>query len=228
MTATRKPDIAQIITPGQIKKIKKIIGAELQTPDREGKYLNSTYAELVIMHQSSCIAYGFHACLYELMYIYTNMNVRRILVDRSRTPQQMIDATGLVKYTDKEVVESMPIGNGEITDVYLFSDWYSGDSLYDEEVDSQYARRGLIACDPFSLAQVIIDDPSLVERHIGTHWKDGKDRWCRIEFDQWRRDECVFVNRTTDKWRYCWLAGIPKDPKTAVLLKTIVKRRDLL
>ena len=137
--------------------------------------------------------------------------VRRVRVDRSLTPQQVLDATGRSQYTIKSmVVESMPRGEGDEKDVYFFKlDRYATD----DEIEQELALRGFKPADLYSLAQVNIDDPSFPETHPNaTHWKDGLERWCFAAFGRWEGRRDVNLDRDDSQWDdYWWFAGIRKS-----------------
>src|SRR3989338_2021273 len=50
----------------------------------------------------------------------SKMIVRRVKVDRTRTYQQAIDATGRTHYINADVLATMPKGEGEEKDVFFF------------------------------------------------------------------------------------------------------------
>jgi hypothetical protein len=138
----------------------------------------------------------------------SDMIIRRVTVNRSRTPQDMLDATSRKQYTDRNVVKAMPRGKGEEVEVYFFK---LGRFVSDDELQKEYELRGLTP-DPYAQAQVNIDDPAFAdERPNGTHWKDGDGRWCFAAFNQWRGERGVDVDRSDDDWYVdWWFAGVRK------------------
>lgn len=139
----------------------------------------------------------------------SNMIVRRVKVDRSRTPQQAIDATGRAQYTDRKAVDSMPQGDGGEVDVYFFP---LRRFVSEDELAKELDLRGLKP-DPIAQAAINQDDPAFADDHPnGTHWKDADSRWCFIAFRQWRDGERgVDVDRSDcawdDRW---WFGGVRK------------------
>lgn len=111
-----------------------------------------------------------------------DMIVRRVKVDRSRTPQAMLDATGFEKYADPSAFETMPKGEGNEAEVFFFTLYREVD---DKGLEKEYALRGLMPADPYSLAALNEADPTFTDkRPNATHWKD-KYGWCGLSFNKW-------------------------------------------
>lgn len=142
----------------------------------------------------------------------SGMIVRHVKVDRTRTPQQVLDATGRRQYVDPDVVASMPgCGDGiEELDVCFFP---LRRFASDEEVEEACKLRGLERlADPYVVAQVNTDDPEFADTHPnGTHWKDAEGKWCYFAFDRWHGERLVNVHRRALDWRDSWwFAGLRK------------------
>lgn len=142
----------------------------------------------------------------------SSMIVRRVKVDRTRTPQQVLDATGRRQYTDPNVVANMPgRGNGiEELDVYFFP---LRRSASDEEVEAARKLHGLERpADSYAVAQVNTDDPSFADTHPNfTHWQDANGRWCHAAFDRWHDERSVRVDRSARGWGgLWWVPGLRK------------------
>ena len=125
------------------------------------------------------------------------MIVRHVRVDSTRTPQEVLDATGRRQYLNPDVVKTMPRGEGEEVDVYFF------DLDYDPTVDQlehEYERHGLEA-DPIAQAQVNVDDPAFAdERPNVCQWgvKNGVASFA--VFSRWIDERGVDVGRSGDGW----------------------------
>src|SRR3989344_5628783 len=52
--------------------------------------------------------------------VLSNLIVRKVKVNRLLTPQQALDATGRKQYTNRKVVDAMPRGEGDETEVVFF------------------------------------------------------------------------------------------------------------
>ena len=136
----------------------------------------------------------------------SNMIVRPVTVNRSRTPQDMLDATGRNQYTDKGVVKAMPRGYGDTVDVYFFKLDLSKSNGYISCADlaKEYALRGLVP-DPYAQTEVNIDDPSFADEHPNaTQWQDGDGKYCYACFDRWRDGRRVNVYQYGYDWNDYW------------------------
>ena len=135
----------------------------------------------------------------------SNMIVRRVTVNRNRTPQDMLDATGRNQYTDKGVVKAMPRGTGDEIEVVFFK---VGRYLSDADLEKEYDLRGLKPTDPFSLCAVNEADPAFADEHPnGTHWQDVNGKWCYATFNRWYDDRVVNVYRNDNVWNDYWFFG---------------------
>ncbi len=142
----------------------------------------------------------------------SNLIVRCAKVNRTRKPQEVLDATGRKLYTNEDVVNSMPKGEGEEVEVVFFN---LGRYVSDADLDKEYELRGLIAADPYSLAAVNEADPAFADKKPnGTHWRDSKGKWCFATFGLWGDERSVDVGRNDRGWNdYCWFAGLRKAVK---------------
>lgn len=140
--------------------------------------------------------------------------VRKVRVNRRRTPQEALDATGRSQHTDKEVVDSMPKGEGDEVEVVFFKPDLSQRNGYisDDDLEKEYELLGLKPADPISVAAVNEADPAFAdEKPHGTHWKDAKGNWCFASFGCWVSGRRVRVRRFGGDWLgLWWFAGLPK------------------
>lgn len=142
--------------------------------------------------------------------MFSDLIVRRVLVNRSQTPQEMLDATDRKQYCDPDVIKSMPRGEGEKAEVTFFQVRRQASNY---ELEKEFASRGLKPVDPYSLAKVNKDDPSFADSHPnGTHWKDSDGKWCYITFRRWHGDgRSVDVSRLGFDWDvFWWFGGVCK------------------
>ena len=151
----------------------------------------------------------------------SNMIIRRIRVNRSLTPQQALDATGRKQYTDRDVVNSMPHGEGDEAEVVFFKLDLSkrGGYISDNDLEKEFELRGLVSADPYSLAAVNRDDPAFAdEKPNGTHWKDANGKWCFAVFYCWDGGgRSVSVDRHGDGWgERWWFAGLRKSKSSGL------------
>ena len=197
------------ITAGQIGKIQELLGAALR---KSG--LLSEPTQQVLKHQGKQLADEFVAAVRKRVEATSNMIARRVKADRTKSPQQALDATRRQQYTDRDVVEGMPKGELDEEDIYLFKPDLSarGGHISDDDLEKEFDARGFKPADPYKLAKFNADDPAFADEHPnGTHWKDATGRWCFAAFDRWFGGRLVYVNRHDDVWNdSCWFAGSRK------------------
>ena len=148
------------------------------------------------------------------IHITLNRIARKVKVNRNRTPQESLDATGRAQYTDRKVVNAMPKGEGEEVEVVFFKPDLSqhNDFISDDDLEKEFELRGLKPADPVSVAAVNEADPAFAdEKPHGTHWKDAKGNWCCATFSRWSGERRVFVYRSISVWDVSWwFAGVRK------------------
>lgn len=138
------------------------------------------------------------------------MFMRRVRVDRTRTREKAIAATGRVPYVDADVLATAPAGVGEWAEVWFF------DLDYDPtptELAREYEVRKLV---PDFAAQAAVNEEDSAfadERPNGLQWGLQKDGTASFSaFDHWRggrRD--VSVSRDDGRWgRGCRFGGVRK------------------
>lgn len=140
--------------------------------------------------------------------------VRTVKVNRNRSPQQALVATGRVQYTDQEVVDRMPKALADEVEVMFFKPDLTerDDYISDDDLEKEYELRGLKPADPFSVAAVNEADPSFADEHThGTQWKDMNDKWCYATFGRWDGERGVDVDQYDSGWiGGWWFAGVRK------------------
>ena len=139
----------------------------------------------------------------------SNMIVRQVLVNRISTPEQMLGALGRKQYVTRAVVDLMPCGQGSEAEVHFFK---PGRFVSDDELEREYALRGLAPASPYDVAAVNQADPAFADSHPNaTHWKDSDDNWCYLACHRWHVERSVHVNRHGDDWNgHWWFAGVRK------------------
>lgn len=144
-----------------------------------------------------------------LVEAQANEIVRRVSVaNRNVMPQEMLDDLRRKQYTNKDVVKTMPKGEGEEVEVVFFT---LGRYISDNDLEKEYELRGLKAADPYSLAAVNKADPAFADECPNcTHWKQG-DSWHFVTFRRWIDEWNVIVDRDGNVWRdFWWFAGVRK------------------
>ena len=148
----------------------------------------------------------------------TLITIRTVAVDRSRTPQQALNATGRKQYTDRKVVDSMPRTKTEgieEAEVFFFKPRpksYENGLISDDRLEAEFDFVSLEAADPYAQAAVNEADPAFADTHPnGTHWKDANGKWCFASFFRWLDEPRVHVYRRDLDWYDCWwFAGVRK------------------
>ncbi len=204
MAETMSP--SELMTAGQIGKIQDLLGAGL----RKAAGLQSEPTQQVIETQGGLLTDEFVAMVRRRVEAVSNLIVRRAKVNRNRTSQEAIDATNRRQYTNREVVDAMPRGDGEEAEVVFFN---LGRFVSDVDLEREYKLRGLKPADPYSLAAVNEADVAFADEYPnGTHWKDVAGRWCYAAFYRWDvGGRSVHVHRRDHDWHGRWrFAGTRK------------------
>ena len=147
----------------------------------------------------------------------SNLIVRRVRVNRGRSPQEALDATGRVQYTNRSVVNSMPAATADEVEIVLLKPdlkKYNG-HISDDDLEKEFAScvlGPLDAVDPISLASLNEDDPALADKYPnGTHWRGPKGEWNFAAFYHWNGRRKVSVDRSDCDWYdFWWFAGVRK------------------
>lgn len=111
-------------------------------------------------------------------HIMAQTIIRSVHVDRTKTAEQIIDATGCERWKVREdglkALAAMPQDGRKEEAVEFFEVGYAGYAPSIEEVDREYKARGLRP-DPAAVAQALIDDPTLLtdRRAITVQWRDN-------------------------------------------------------
>lgn len=192
--------------------------------DKAGDTLRSTFVGTLRKHrgefsneavQQALGAKGLAADLLAVFrgYVerFSKTIIRLVRPNRTQSPQVALDATGRKQYTTASVVASMPRGTGDEVKVIFFrpdqSAYDANGWISDDNLEKQYALRGLKPADPYSLAKANEDDPTFSDEHPNaTHWKDADGKWCYAAFSRWRSGErFVYVSRDGVAWNANWL-----------------------
>ena len=137
------------------------------------------------------------------------MEVHHVSVDRSRNPKELLDSTSRVQYVDKDMIATMPRGEGQWAQVHFFdpdpSVYDEKGRLSDEALAEEFERLNLNPADAYSLAACHLPDGA-----VATHWKVDQG-WCHNAYVKVGREYRVHLNLSTKGWGRHWkFAGIPK------------------
>ncbi len=137
--------------------------------------------------------------------------VRRVSVDRNRTPVEMLMAAVGCISSGINGLDSIPRGEGDKVEVLFFK--LDVVCLNHEDLEKEFESRRIKPVDPYSLAAVNEADCHFLTKHPHiTHWKDKDNEWCYMGF-QHPTGRCVVrVGRGNDYdlRSYNWIAGLRK------------------
>ena len=181
------------MTAGQIDRACEIFRAQITKHAAEW----SSEAVQLAFGQPSLPA-GWFAVTREHIERFMRMIIRHVCVDRTRTPEQVIDDTGRVRgYIEQDVLDSMPMSGKVEDDAHFFDLDYDATP---KELDLEYDKHGLKP-DPVAVAQAMADDPAFAdERPVAVQWRDGEGRACYAVFDRWCDERGVGVGRRGSHW----------------------------
>lgn len=136
--------------------------------------------------------------------------VRRVRVDRTRTPQEVIDAlvaTGRGALVDNNVLATMPQGEGDEVDVYFIP---TKRFVSEKEVPELLAQYGLVS-DPRAQAAVHEQDLAFADEYPNcTQWSNIRF----LSFDRWSGGRSVRCGCNVVGWTGAWfLSGVPAPHK---------------
>lgn len=146
----------------------------------------------------------------DFMEVAVRMTYKIVTVDFERAEDEFNRAIQYKSHhANYEVIREMPKGIGGRTKIYFFK---VGREISHDDLELEYASRGLVPVDPYSLTVVNECDIFFVEDHPNmTHWKFN-DRWCVASFSKLGAQRYVdvdYANHTLgSKW---WCAGILKE-----------------
>lgn len=202
------PSADATITTGQIAKLFDLISAGLRKSGFPGEQ-----SQRVIEQQGESLVANFVADFRRRVEAISDLIVRRVSVNRSRTRKETLVATGRTLYVDDAVVDAMPQGDTSMTEAEIIF-FKIGRYVNDDDLEKEYKLRGLVPADPVSQAAVNEADPAFADEHPnGTHWKDSSGKWCFATFNRWHVERCVNVDRRDSGWDDgWWFAGVRKEP----------------
>ncbi len=188
----------QSITNGQIGQINDRLATKL----RESGLLSESVQKVLEMPGNPAID-EMVATLRKYVEAQSDIIIRRVRVDRTRTPQEVIDKTGRNKYLNDDVVATMPQGEGDEVDVYFVP---TKRLVPVAEVPAFLAQYGLVP-DPRATAAVNEEDPAFADKYPnGSQWGDN----CYLTFNRWSDGRGVGCNRYDSAWLDYWfLSGVP-------------------
>ena len=192
----------QSITNGQIGQIND----RLATKFRESGLLSEAVQKVLKMPGNAAID--------EMVTVFrkhveaqSDIIIRHVRVDRTRTPMEAINATGRKKYLNDDVVATMPQGEGDEVDVYFVP---TKRFVPVGEVPAFLAQHGLVS-DPRAQVAVNEADPAFADKYPnGSQWGNN----CCLTFSRWDDERRVRCFRDDVVWFDGWfLSGVPAPRK---------------
>jgi hypothetical protein len=208
-TMTPSASAPKTTTEGQITKAVALYRALLE---KHASEFDSEVVQAVLGEPS--LAREMLSLFRERVEVRMGEIVRRVKVDRTLKPRQVIDATGRTKYVDQGVAKTMPMGEGDEVNVVFFKprpNEYTRPGFMSNDDLRKALDRRVLTPDPRAQAKANEEDPAFADEHPnGTHWKDG-DSYNFVAFDRWDGERNVDVHRDLGEWDdHWWFAGVRK------------------
>lgn len=121
------------ITDGQTAKFQELLGAALRKCG-----LPSGPTQQVLEHQGKVLIDEFITSLRKRVEMIGDVIIRIVSVNRTRTPQEALNATGRAQYTDASVVATMPRGKGKKVKIEFYK---PGRYMTNEELEKDAIDR---------------------------------------------------------------------------------------
>lgn len=196
------------ITDGQIGTTTELLSSILR---KNSKELPGDAVQEVLKNQGGPMAKDFLAVIRRYVDAVSKVITRIVKVDRKRSPQEALKATGKVQYVIECVVAEMLNGTDEEVEVVFFSLDYEVDK---DTLMKEYELRELHPVDPHTLAAVNEAHPDFADRYPNyTQWKDKNGNWCFIGFHcMYGSGRSVYVSNHEHKLnQFWWFAGVRKS-----------------
>ena len=133
-------------------------------------------------------------------------------VNRSLTPQQVLDATNRRQYTNSAVVATMPSNGTGVQENVTVEFFPIRKNVSSDEAAKAYEEHGLTP-DLYAQAAVNEADPAFADKYPnGTQWQDADGNWCYAAFRRSDGERYVFVHRNDYDWLDCWWLGGVRKP----------------
>ncbi|MBI1961588.1 MAG: hypothetical protein HYS45_02710 [Parcubacteria group bacterium] len=207
--------MTQIMTPsnmtdGQIDKAGDTLRAVFCKHAREhrSEFLSGPTQQVL---GNPAFAHKVLAVFRQMYEAVSGLIVRHVKqVDRTRTPQQMLDDLGRRQWTNRKVVDAMPRGVGQGGDIFF---WPVGCYISDDDLEKEYQADGWVAADPYLVAAANKEDPALGDKHPNfTHWKNASGEWCYLACLRSGGVRRVDVIRDGRVWSDVWLFAVVRKP----------------
>ena len=195
------------ITAGQIGKIQELLGAAL----RKSNLLSEPVQQMLASEGDGLVLEMLTAIRTRVEAI-SGMISRSVNVNIGGLPGRALELTGRKLYVTDDVLEAMPRDESSEVTVHFFKLDLKGGWISDDDLEKEYALRGLKPAGPYALAAVNQADPAFADTQPNcTHWKDKDGNWCFAAFNRWIDDRYVSVDQNEHDWSASWFfAGVRK------------------
>jgi hypothetical protein len=189
-----------VITDDQIERAAEILRRTLRSHRNELPYDSVEYLLGGMLKGSGfgeVLLRAVHKCVDELVIL------RRVKVDRSRTPQAALAATGQRLMAAPQDVETIPRGKGDTVVIGLFRvlDRYT---IQRGDLDMHFKFHGLIP-DPIALAALAEADPAFVDVYTpATQWRGSNGSYYGMSFNKNRGERSILINEMKDHPAAAW------------------------
>jgi hypothetical protein len=142
--------------------------------------------------------------------VVSNLIVRKVKVNRSRAPQESLNATGRVQYLESECVDAVLKGEGGEVEVVFFKplpwECINPNSMSKRGITNALERRNL-KHDPIAVIAVNEADHAFADNYPHeTLWSNDQGNWCNYaRFGCWHDERYVTIYRDLgidldDRW----------------------------
>ncbi len=139
----------------------------------------------------------------------SGMIVRTVKVNRTRSNQEALNATGRTLYKDDSVVKNAPQGKGQEVEAVLFK---LGHEVSCTDFKKEFELRGLDPVDLQSISALNESDPSFADEHPNaTQWKDKNGKFYYAAFSRFSHNRSANVYQRDRYWGGdWWFVGVRK------------------
>ncbi len=189
--------MTEIMSPSTEGQIDKAVAKYRAMLTKASKDLPSKAVQTVL--EMSELASAQSKLFVGIVEAHSKTIVRRATVDRTRSQNDALIATGRKLHLNESVVKTMPSARGDIEAIFV----NFGRSVDCDKLDEELSKLGLeLIVDPQGLAAINEDDPAFADDHQnGTQWKDTEGRYCYVIFRAWRG---VGVGQSVRCWDGFW------------------------
>lgn len=123
---------------------------------------------------------------------------RTVAVNRTRTNEEAMAATGRKQFLIADVISTMPRCEDDFSATFVSLNR----KVHVAKLDNELAKLGWeLVVDPVGLAAINEADPAFADTYPnGTQWKDAEGNYCYVVFNGRGDERAVGVNRARGYW----------------------------